>query len=208
MSLAEQFKDWLGVEAVPAAKKGTFVGFRIGFVDLESFGLNGSVHAIICGCVADAFGRVTTITRRDRRYYTGDPLDDSKLAEAIRDEWERYDILVGWNSGGFDLPFLNARLLRAGRRPIRSDVMHIDLMWRYGGKSRWSARMGRRSLDNISKAFKTPHVKEPLDWEMWERARSGDGKAEKLIISHCEADVLATRDVFAYSKPLIQNIHR
>lgn len=209
MTLVKEFNEWVGVEKVPATPRGTYVGFRIGFFDLETWGLNASVHRIFCGAVADNFGNVTLLSSTQRKYYTnGDPMDDSLLAVAIRDELEKYDILVGWNSSGFDLPFLNGRLLPHKARPVRSDIMHLDLMWRYGGRSRWSARMGSRKLQYVSEAFKTPNAKVPLTWEVWERAKGGDREAKKLIEQHNVADVLVTRDVFAYTKPLIQNVHR
>lgn len=201
-------KDWIGYERIPGSKTGSFVGFRVAFWDIETTGLNGRVHRLVCSSVADSFGRVTTKTRREKQYYGEDSRDDSKLALAIREELETYDIIIGWNSSGFDFPFLNARLMVAGYRPPRGDILHKDIMWQYSGQSRWSARYGSRALKCVQAAFKTPHSKVELDWDMWERMRAGDGKAEDLIVAHNIADVMVTRDVFAHTKPLILNLHR
>jgi uncharacterized protein YprB with RNaseH-like and TPR domain len=194
-------KDVKVIESIP---KGDYAGFRIGFYDLET--TYSSWTTIFCMSVADEHGNVKTLSLETHKGKTW--MDDSKLVKAIAEELAKYDILVGWNSKMFDLPIINARLLETGQRPIGTQ-MHIDLMWYATGRH---MRAGRRSLENISKYFRTNNSKTPLDVRLWqeaERRHTKEGKqAFRTIVEHCEADVLVLRDVFVKMKSLLSSIHR
>src|SRR2546430_16077688 len=57
-----------------------------------------------------------------KRFRAGSVIDDSKLAQAIREELERHHPVVGWNSRLFDAPLFNTRLSKAGKRPRRPSL--------------------------------------------------------------------------------------
>src|SRR3990172_12421667 len=66
--------------------------------DLECTSLSGMVGRILCSSFKP-LGEEPYTFRGDRKpYRNGDIADDSKLAIAIRDDLEKYDILVGHNS--------------------------------------------------------------------------------------------------------------
>ena len=181
-----------------------FKGLRIVYWDLETTDLSAFMGRLLCASFADAWGTVTT--RRCTDFPMETPLDDSGLAEWVRDELERYDIAVGWNSFNFDVGFLQARLLRWGKRPLR-DLMQIDAMY----KARWGrygSRIGSSKLDNVSRFFRTSESKSVVDWDIWNLASMGDERAMDYIVEHCEKDVLVLRDVFNHLKPLVRTIHR
>lgn len=193
-------QEWEGVP-VP---EGTFVGFRQAFFDIETTNLGAFMGRMLCASVCDSWGNVTTRTISDFPQTT--VLDDSGLAEWLRDELERYDIITGWNSSQFDVSFLQARLLRWGKRALRQDIMHIDPM--YKARPGRGARIGSSKLDNVAKFFRTPDQKTPLDWDVWNLAATGDPGSMALVVEHCEADVLVLRSVFQHLKPLIRTVHR
>lgn len=188
---------------VPAAPRDEYVNFRLTFWDLETTNLSGMMGRILCASFADEFGQVKTLRYED---FPGQSLiDDSGLVVAIRDELEKADIWVTWNGKLFDVPMLNARLMKAGQRPLRSDVKHLDAMYYAGGQFN---RIGSKKLDNVSKYINSPNRKTPLEWEVWQLAMTGDRTSMDKVVEHCEADVLVTRDVFAALKPSIRIIHR
>lgn len=188
---------------VPASDPGKFVGFETVYWDLETTGLTAIMGRLLACSFADAWGSTKSFRIED---YPGEsPIDDSRLAVAIRDELELADHWVTWNGKLFDIPFLNARLLKAGERPIRTDIKHTDLMYYSRGQF---VRIGSSKLDNVSKFVDSPNRKTPLEWETWQLAGLGDRKCMDLVVEHCEADVLVTRDVFAHLKPHIRNVHR
>jgi uncharacterized protein YprB with RNaseH-like and TPR domain len=188
---------------VKAAPQGAFVGFETIFWDLETTNLTAIMGRLLACSFATSFGVVSTMRIED--YPGASLIDDGPLAVAIRDELEKADHWVTWNGKLYDIPFLNARLLKAGERPVRSDIKHTDLMYYSRGQF---VRIGSSKLDNVSKFVESPNRKTPLDWETWQMAALGDKAAMDLVVEHCEADVLVTRDVFAHLKPHIRIVHR
>lgn len=182
-----------------------YVGLRMAFFDIETTNLGAIMGRMLCWSIADNWGNVTTARHTDFDQET--PLDDRGVCVALRDELERYDIVVGWNSKLFDISFLNARLLRWGERPCRQDMIHNDPMYkaRQGG---YSARIGSSKLDNVARFFRTKEQKTEINWDTWSLAAMGDDKALDEVVTHCEADVLVLRLVWNHLKPLIKTYHR
>jgi uncharacterized protein YprB with RNaseH-like and TPR domain len=180
-----------------------YVGLRHAYWDTESTGLTAIMGRMLAAAVADSWGNVTV--RRVDEFAQKSRLDDSGLCQWYRDELEQSELLISWNGFGHDVPLLNARLLRWGKRPL-GQRMQVDAMWKAGG-GRYGARIGSRKLDNVAKFFHIAEAKTPLDWETWQLAGMGDEAAMAEIVEHNVADVLVTRAVFNHLKPLIRTIH-
>lgn len=188
---------------VSAAPAGEFVGFVTAYWDLETTGLTAIMGRLLSYSSCDPWGNITTFRYED---FPGATLiDDGPLVVAVRDHLEQADHWVTWNGKLFDIPFLNARLLKAGERPLRSDIKHTDLMYYSRGQF---VRIGSSKLDNVSKFVDSPNRKTPLEWDTWQLAGMGDKDAMEEVVEHNRADVLVTRDVFAHLKPHIRNVHR
>jgi len=175
------------------------------FFDLETTNLKANFGRILCASVADMYGNVRTFRideapwKRDRRR------DDIALAVGLRDYLEQFDVLVGWYSKMFDIPYLNTRLLIGNERPLRSDMMHFDPIWKAkkGSMALHSAR-----LDAVAKTFRLEVQKTGLDPEIWNDAADGEKEAMDYVVEHCEKDVLVLRQAFHILKPLAKIIHR
>lgn len=133
-----------------------------------------------------------------------DPNPDRTLAVRIRDELEKYNIIVGWNSKMFDAPFLNARLLSFGERPLQPQF-HLDLMYYAGGVSN---RIGSRKLVNVQKFLKLEDAKTQIEWDVWKAAGLGDPKAMKEVAHHCEMDVKVLGQAYWHLLPYVARLHR
>lgn len=183
---------------------------RIVAWDIETTDLKALMGRILCCSffpVADptVSERKPKTVRIDRKpWKRTDPIDDGALCVAIRDELEKYNCIVTWNGKMFDLPFLNARLLKAGEREVRHQF-HLDLMYYAGGIS---LRVGSRKLVNVQKFFKLADEKTDIEWEMWNRAALGDKKAMKIIVEHCEQDVKVLEQAYWKLLPMVRNLHR
>lgn len=182
-----------------------FVGFNMAFFDIEATDLKGNFGRLLCFSVADVFGNVTTFRSDDPQFRGEKRRDESKLAIAIRDHLETYDVWVGWNSKLYDVPFINTRLLIWDERPLRADIMHIDPMWKAG---QGSLTLHSRRLDAVAKTFRLDAQKTPLDPDIWQDAAEGEKEAMDYVVEHCEADVLVLRHAFHILKPLIRTVHR
>jgi len=184
--------------------KDRYVGPRLAFFDIETTGLKAHVGRMLWGSIADSWGNVTSFSIED--YPGKTPIDDSELVNAYARELEKYDgEWVSWNGKLFDVPFMNARLLKGGKEIVRGDRVHVDLMYYSKGSS---ARIGTSRLAGVQDFFKTGNSKTPLDFDTWNLAISGDHDAIMNVGEHCEADVLVLRDVYEHLKPLIRNKHR
>lgn len=179
---------------------------RVVFYDTESTDLSASWGRILCCSFVDLDSDKVTTFRGDVKPWKGrNRVDDSKLVVAIRDELESADIICGWNSILHDVPLLNARLAKAGERACRLGekygTWHLDLMWYAGGAT---MKIGGRKLDTVARYFQCENQKTPLDGETWQLAGAGDRKALDLVVEHCEADVLVTRDVWPHLAPNVK----
>lgn len=214
-----QGRDLVHVPAASAAYSGPLVAYW----DLET--TYSSQPRLLSGALADGFGNVTLFHLKDRETTVetvnclgcglthtitrigclGDKwIDDSVMATKLRDVLDGYQILVGWNSVLFDEPVLNGRLMIHLERTL-DPLTHKDLMYEFSGRK---ARLGRRSLENISTVFGSPHRKTPLNPRIWDEADHGDEAKYDLILEHNIADVLVTRDVFAHARPRIRKYIR
>lgn len=163
--------------------------------DTESSDLTASWGRLLC-CSYGVNGEPVFSHRADE-FPRMDINDDSGLAVAIRDELETADVVVGWNSVMHDVPLVNARLIKAGERPMRltkydHGVTHVDLMYYARGSF---IRTGSAKLDNIAKYMNSEHQKTELDGDTWNLALAGDRKAMDYIVTHCEQDVEVLRDL-------------
>lgn len=190
--------------SVPPVPEGDYVGFDIAFFDIETTGLGAYGSEMTCISIADQFGRVSGATKFD--FEQSSVLDDRGLVVWARDELEKYDILVAWYGTMFDLPYLNARLVMHGERPVR-DMMFIDPIYKARG-GRYGLKIGGSKLKTVAKALRTDHQKPDVEWETFRLAGFGDPDALAEVVDRCNDDVLVLRDIFARFKKTIRTVHR
>lgn len=181
-----------------AGKRAVLLGegpFSVVMFDIECTHLKANIGRMICCSFKPLGGKPYTFHALERGTMKPDVYDDSVLAERIRVELERYDIIVGWNSRMFDVRYINARLVRADKR-IKKAQYHIDGMWA------WATKMAAwKGLDSVQQ-FVIPGGKKktPIAWPQWMRVL-GWNKAlreEALadIVRHCERDVVVLEEVY------------
>ncbi len=116
-------------------------------------------------------------------------------------ELEKADIIVGFYHLGFDMKYVNSKLLYWGIEPVQPRL-HIDL-YRLG-KKYWAT--SRRSLGVVTNYLgikgKT-HI-EIADWR--KMAWQGDKKALATGIEHNKQDLIITEKLFLRLKRLIKGI--
>lgn len=175
--------------------------------DLECTSLSGMIGRILCcsfkEVLPDGSGKVWTFRGDDKRFRNSkDIVDDGALAIAIRDELEKYDVIIGHNSKLFDKKFLQARLMKAGAHPKRSQ-WHLDTMWIIRSNMRVSSK-----LDNIQKFLGLPDEKTPISWDDWMRGGAFDKKSMDVIVQHCEQDVRVLEETYWKVLPFARNLQR
>jgi uncharacterized protein YprB with RNaseH-like and TPR domain len=158
--------------------------------DLETTDLGGNFGRILCCSFKQILppenktkGKVYTFRADDPEFAGSSVVDDGKLAIAIRDELEHYDLLVGHNSLLYDRKFLNARLIKVGER-ILQPKWHFDTMWVVRTQFRMSSK-----LNNVQKMLGLPDEKTEINWDDWAKAGAYDTDAMDEVVHHCEQDV-------------------
>ena len=175
-------------------RKAAVSGPTWGIFDLETTKLEGHFGRLLCGSVL-SYPAMEMVTHSWPNY-EGDfsDGDDSKLAIAIRDEIEKHTISCGYFSKGFDIGFLNARLLYHGERLLQP-MLHHDPIWGFKG---WrGVRIGSASMKNVAEYLGLP-AKEAPPKEVWVKAGMGNKAALDIIVSRCESDVRLTWDIAQY----------
>ena len=179
-------------------------GPTIAVFDLETTDLKGDFGRLLCGSVLSyPSGRIRSF--RIDELNAGSYAMDGRLAVAIRDEIERHHISAGYYSKGFDISFLNTRLMAAGERKM-TPMLHIDPIWFYRG---WRG-VGLRSskMKVVAKFLGLDEVKMDVDDEIWVAARTGDKAALDIVVDRCESDCRVTMDIIVHAldNRLMKNI--
>lgn len=128
-------------------------------------------------------------------------VNDKELCIATKNELAKYDILVGFYSLGFDIKFLNSRLLYWKEKPLERKL-HVDLY-----------RIAKRYFNTHSKSLATLTAflgiegKTHVDFEHWMRTSlEGDKKSLAYIVEHCKQDLIITEKLHDRLKSLINSI--
>jgi uncharacterized protein YprB with RNaseH-like and TPR domain len=173
---------------------------RILFFDIETTHLKADFGTMI------AFGykwadedeaHVLAIT--DYRGYTKDLTDDSKLVAAAAKLLTSADIWVSYFGKGFDVKFINAKMLEHGL-PVLPNTPHVDLF--YTVKS--NLALSRKSLANVSEFLQFENSKTPVTGRMWRKAMVGNKEAIQYVVDHCKSDVLILEEAYLKLRPLVR----
>ena len=180
---------------------------RVVAYDLETTDLGGNFGRILCASFKhvqdpDGRGEVYTFRGDQKPYRQRDIIDDGKLATAIRDELEKYEVIVGHNHLLFDNKFLNAKLLKAGERTLAAR-WQIDTMWVVRTHFRMSSK-----LDNVQKMLNLPDEKTPISWDNWARASAWVKEAMDDVQEHCEQDVKVLEQAYWKLLPAVRTMQR
>lgn len=181
---------------------------RVMSFDLECSGLNSDFGIILCGCSMiwrdgkARKGDVVTYRIDDYKGYATKKWDDRQLCNDIRDELETADIIVGWNSRRFDVPYLNGRLMYWGDRTMNK-IKHIDLMY----QARYKLKMHSSRLAAVQSFLGLPDEKSEMKPQMWMRAVTGEKKSMDYIVDHCIRDVMVLDEAFDKLKHFVNVVY-
>lgn len=161
--------------------------------DLETTGLEGDVGRLLCASILNTTTGEMKSFRNDKIRKKKNMADDAEIARLVRDELEKYPITVGWYSKGFDIAFLNTRLVKAGHRVLRPHL-HLDPIWVCKGWRGLKPRSAKMAV--MAEFFDLPERKPGVDVDVWiEAATGGDSKAMNILVERCEADVRITHQL-------------
>lgn len=113
---------------------------------------------------------------------------DKRLCQNLLKEFAGIDLLIGYYSTGFDIPYVRTRCLMNGLKfPLYGSMRHIDCYYFARGK----VATRRKSLAVIAEALGVQEkTHEPMD--VWRRAKLGDTKSLSKLKAYNENDCIVT----------------
>ena len=168
--------------------------------DLETTNLRSDIGSIIVASFGelDADGNIVAIRTKDFSEIRGrtHEIRERKMAEWVKAEFERADILIGHNSMAFDRHFLRGMCFRlgVGELPPRQ---HIDTYQVARGRLLFQSL----SLSNLADILGVG-VKDHPAKDDWREANAMDTEALKRLRVRCESDVKLTAAVWGKLRPL------
>ena len=117
---------------------------------------------------------------------------DKRICKTLVNEIEGLDLLLGFYSTRFDIPYVRTRsLMNGGSFPGYGTLRHIDVFYAARGK----VATRRKSLGIIAEALGLQEkTHEPL--AVWNKARLGDKEALAKLLAYNENDCIITWKVY------------
>jgi len=168
---------------------------RIGFFDIETTNLEASIGMILSACIKYR-GNDNIVTVESK--HDGSVFDDRDTCIQLRNELENCDYVVTFYGTGFDIPYINTRLLIAGERPI-NQLRHIDVYY----TARTHLKLHSNRLQIVAETLGVPTEKTRVLGPVWTRAAMGDLEALSYITDHCQKDVRVLEEVFEKLKGFV-----
>lgn len=175
--------------------------------DLETTDLKADVGGIlVCSIYVWPRGEMITF-RQDQIENKRNMADDSEMCRLVKEELDKHDIHIGWYSKGFDVTFLNTRLVKNGMKPIEPRL-HVDPIWYFRGFRGLKPRSSKMSV--VAEFYDLDDRKQAVDVQTWRDAAVGDTDAMDILVDRCESDVIITGQLAqkAFESGLVRNIQR
>jgi uncharacterized protein YprB with RNaseH-like and TPR domain len=170
---------------------------RLAFFDIETTGMRGDYNSVLVVSVKP-FGSA------HKTFYVKQPGNDNKVVRDAKEELEKYTIICGYYSKGFDIPMLNTRLLKWGAEPIEKKL-HLDMYYTL----KYNLLTGRRSQAHLLEWLETPRQKMTVGADEWVKILSDPaGKPMKTMIERCKSDCSGLEDLYRKTKHLVREIKR
>lgn len=128
-----------------------------------------------------------------------DAVSDKPLVVAAWDVLAKADMWVTWFGKGFDVKFLNTRVLDAGLKPL-PPTPHVDLYF----AAKCHLKLSSNRLASVQDFLRLPTSKTPLTKRVWRQGQAGHVPSIKYIIDHCEKDVLVLEEAYEKLRPYVR----
>lgn len=163
---------------------------KVVFFDIEAGGLKAPFDQVLCACFKPYQKKPYALSRSPK------DTTDKKLCQQIKQELEKYDVIVTYYGLNYDKPFVNSRLLKHKLKPLKRQL-HIDC-YRIA-KKLFKFTLHSRRLVTICEhlGIKGKTRVEPDLWEKMKYAAEAEkGKCLKEIVNHCLWDVKTLEEAF------------
>ena len=170
-------------------------GLKIGVWDIETSGLEAYFDRLICACIIEPDKTLKTFRIDQTKNWKE---SDKDLTKVLIEELNKYDLLVGWYTSGFDFRFINTRALIHNLKPpiknYRRDLCFVSR----GNLQLRNNKLATVNLSLFGNSSKT-YLKPNIRWA----AMTGKKWAIDFYVNHCRKDVLDTLRTYKRMLPLL-----
>ena len=153
------------------------------FFDLETQGLNAD------------YGRILVYSRKFNNSDIRTTFGERRILRAMKSDFEKADMLVGYNSRLFDVAYANTRLLELGEPPLPKKH-HLDMYFALKSKLRTTSK----AMGAIGTLLNLAEDKMKVAPKEWRNANL------PVLASRCESDVRLLQQVYNKTKHLVFTI--
>lgn len=179
-------------------------GYRIGYIDIETDGLDTDFATMLTWCIKEKDGRVAygVITKQE----LFDEIYDKRLISDLLLEMKKYKILVGYYSGDyrFDIPFIRTKALHYGlefpgyklekKKNGGTKFVPSAMQWDLYPVVKAKLNLRRNSLDAACD-YLGIEGKTPISRNDWRKAKYGNPDSLQVVLSHNIGDVIITEEL-------------
>jgi uncharacterized protein YprB with RNaseH-like and TPR domain len=163
--------------------------------DIEATGLKADFAYLLSA----AFGDVNEDKITVHTLPEGKLANEGRLVRVVAERIQEADVLVSYYGKGYDIPFLNAKMLEYDL-PVLPNIPHVDLYFTV----KHTLAISRKSLANIAYFTRAKSSKTAVEGRLWKAAMIGDKKALAEIARHNIADVQVLKEVYNKLRPLVR----
>lgn len=163
--------------------------------DIEATQLRGDYGSILCASFLPYSGKPITVC-------VDKAGDDRKVVREIKEIMSEYPVWVSYYGKGFDVPFIQTRLLVNGHKQLEKKH-HIDMYY----VLKYKLLTARRSQGHLLSLLRTQEQKMSVGANAWNEVMH-DTQALKLMCARCESDVAGLQNLYDKTKHLIEEIQR
>lgn len=168
---------------------------KVGFIDIETSNLNANFGIILTYAIK-TFGKDEVLTGQITLKDRVEGNFDKNVCKQLVQDMRKYDVLMGYYSTKYDIPFMRSRCLHNGVDfPVFQEVDHKDLYYMV----KRLLKLHRNSLEVATK-FLGISGKNHVHGKQWNEAVMCEGevfnKAMKYIIDHNIRDVKITEKLY------------
>lgn len=179
-------------EALPLLEKSG----ALAFVDIEtSGGLNADYATVTVVCIKPYKGKPITFTSK--------PGNDKELLKKVREELQKYQCWVTFYGRGFDIPFIQSRLL-VNRLPMLEKKHHLDMYYTV----KFNTHLSRNNQGHILSFLGTPESKMSVGPSVWSEMASKPKESLKILKERCESDVIGLEAMYERCKHFVRDLNR
>jgi len=164
------------------------------FFDIESSNLRGDYGAVLVVSVKPYGKKPTSFAVKQIGH-------DSLVVRNAKAELEKAKVWVSYYGKGFDVPFLNTRLLKNGQMPLDKRP-HLDMYFVLKSHILTS----RRSQSHLLSWLGTPEQKMAVSADIWAKIGSNVKKYIPTMVERCESDCAGLEALYNQTKHVIGDI--